>query len=62
METALGTSLAQWLRLHVPNAGDLGSIPGRGPRSHMPQLRVVHVHMLQLTILSAAAKTNQINK
>ena len=24
-----GTSLvAQWLRLHTPNAGDLGSIPG----------------------------------
>ena len=59
METALGTSLAQWLRLHVPNAGDLGSISGRGTRSHMPQLRV---HMLQLKIQSAATKTNQINK
>ena len=30
-----GTSLvAQWLRLHTPNAGGPGSIPGRGTRSH----------------------------
>ena len=36
-----GTSLVvQWLRLHAPNAGSLGSIPGQGTRSHMPQLRV----------------------
>ncbi|TEA35469.1 hypothetical protein DBR06_SOUSAS20510045, partial [Sousa chinensis] len=34
------TSLVvQWLRLHAPNGGDLGSIPGQGARSHMPQLR-----------------------
>ena len=31
-----GTSLVvQWLRLHAPNAGGLGLIPGRGARSHM---------------------------
>ena len=37
-----GTSLvAQWLRLHAPNAGGLGSIPDRGTRSHMPQLRIL---------------------
>ena len=30
--------MAQWLRLHVPNAGDLGSIPGQGTRSHTLQL------------------------
>ena len=31
-----GTSLVvQWVRLHTPNAGGLGSIPGRGTRSHM---------------------------
>ena len=31
-----GTSLvAQWLRLHTPNAGGPGSIPGQGTRSHM---------------------------
>ena len=36
-----GTSLVvQWLRLHAPNAGGLGSIPGQGTRSRMPQLRV----------------------
>ena len=30
---ALGTSLAvQWLRLHAPNAGDTGLIPGRGTK------------------------------
>ena len=34
-----GTSLmVQWLRLHTPNAGGLGLIPGQGTRSHMPQL------------------------
>ena len=25
----------QWLRLHAPYAGGLGSIPGQGTRSHM---------------------------
>ena len=30
-----GTSLVvQWLRLHTPNAGGPGSIPGQGTRSH----------------------------
>ena len=32
--------MIQWLRLRPPNAEGLGSIPGLGPRSHMPQLRV----------------------
>ena len=33
----LGTSLVvQWVRLHAPNAGGPGSIPGQGTRSHMP--------------------------
>ena len=36
-----GTSLVvQWLRLSIPNARGLGSIPGQGTRSHLPQLRV----------------------
>ena len=36
----LGTSLvAQWLRLHAPNTGDQGLIPGQETRSHMQQLR-----------------------
>ena len=36
-ETSLGV---QWLRLHTPNAGSLGLIPGQGTRSHMPQLKI----------------------
>ena len=36
----LRTSLVvQWLRICTPNAGGLGSIPGRGTRSRMSQLR-----------------------
>ncbi|TEA38740.1 hypothetical protein DBR06_SOUSAS610094, partial [Sousa chinensis] len=27
--------VAQWLRLHTPNAGGPGLIPGQGTRSHM---------------------------
>ena len=27
--------MAQWLRLHAPNAGGLDSIPGQGAKSHM---------------------------
>ena len=35
-----GTSLlVQQLRLHAPNVGGLGLIPGQETRSHMPQLR-----------------------
>ena len=45
--------VVQWLRLHAPNAGGPGSIPGQGTRSHMPQLRVC---MPQLKILYAAMK------
>ena len=32
--------MVQWLKLHAPNAGGPGSIPGRGTRSHILQLRV----------------------
>ena len=39
----LGTSLVvQCLRLHDPNAEDLGLIPGQEARSHMPQLKIPH--------------------
>ena len=58
----IGTSLVvQWLRLHTPNAGSLGSIPGQGTRFHMPQLRA---RMPQLRSPGAPTKTwcNQINK
>ena len=74
-----GTSLVvQWLRLHTPNAGGQGSIPGQGTRSHMLQLRAhmpqpknPHLatkrkHMLQwrTKILCAATKIqySQLNK
>ena len=33
--------VVQWPRLHVPNAGGPGSIPGQGTRSHRLQLRVL---------------------
>ena len=40
-----GTSLVvQWLRLCAPNAGGLGSIPGRGTRPYMPQLKDAAQH------------------
>ena len=34
--------VVQWLRLYTPNGGGLGSIPGQGTRSHMPQLESLH--------------------
>ncbi|TEA24348.1 hypothetical protein DBR06_SOUSAS4410056, partial [Sousa chinensis] len=42
-----------WVRRRAPNAGGPGSIPGRGTRSCMPQLRVC---MLQLRSPRAATK------
>ena len=36
-----------WLILGASNSGDLGSVPGQGTRSHMPQLRAP---MLQLKL------------
>ena len=34
-------AVVQRLRLHAPNAGGLGSIPGQEMRSHMPQLKIL---------------------
>ena len=31
--------MVQWLELHAPNAGGLGSISGQRTRFHMPRLR-----------------------
>ena len=37
-----GTSqVVRRLRLHAPNAGGLGSIPGQGTKSHMLQLKKI---------------------
>ena len=58
----MGISLVvQWLRLCNPNAGNPGSIPGQGTRSHMVKLRVCR---LQLKIPHDAPTTqcSQINK
>ena len=57
-----GTSLVvQWLRLHAPNAGGPGSIPGQETRSWMQQLKIPHA---ATKILHAETKTrcSQINK
>ena len=31
--------MVQWLRLHAPSEGGLGSNPGLGTRSQMPRIR-----------------------
>ena len=49
-----GTSLAaEWLGLQASNGRGSGSIPGRGTRSHIPQLSV---HMPQLKTLPATTR------
>ena len=43
IDEKVGTSLVvQWLRLHAPNAGGPGSIPGQAARSFMLQLKIMH--------------------
>ena len=34
--------VVQWLRLHAPNAGGLGSISGQGTRTHVPEVKTLH--------------------
>ncbi|TEA35983.1 hypothetical protein DBR06_SOUSAS810106, partial [Sousa chinensis] len=46
--------VVQWLRLHAPNAGGPGSMPGQGTRTHMPQPRTC---IPQLKILHATCST-----
>ena len=47
IEFIAGSSLmAQWLRVHASNAGDLGLIPSQRIKSHMLQLK--RSHMLHL--------------
>ena len=54
-EGTQGTSLGgQWLRLHAPGTGSLGSFPSQGTRSHTPKLRAP---TLQLKISHVATKT-----
>ena len=63
--------MVQRLRLHTPNAGGPGLIPGQGTRScmpqlraHMPQLKILHAATAAMKISRAATKTrrSQINK
>ena len=51
LETSL---VAQWLRFRAPDSGSLDSIPDRGTRSHMLQLRA---WVLQLKILNSESLT-----
>ena len=71
IENSNGTSLvAQWLRLHTPNAGGPGSIPGQGARSHMhaatksSHATTKGAHVPQVRSQRAATKTecHQIKK
>ena len=50
--------MVQWLRLHAPNAGGLGSFPGQGTinRSHMPQLKILHAATKKKKIPHATTK------
>ena len=41
VETSL---VIQWLRLHSPNTGGPGSIPGQRSKFYMPQLKKKKVH------------------
>ncbi|TEA28840.1 hypothetical protein DBR06_SOUSAS4010053, partial [Sousa chinensis] len=34
--------MVQWVKLHAPNAGSPGLIPGWGTRSYMPQPKSSH--------------------
>ena len=53
-----------WLRLHTPNTGGLGSMPGWGTRPHMLQLRVHMPQQKPKLLWCTATKTwcSQINR
>ena len=53
--------MVQWLRLHAPNAGALGSILGQGTRSHMPQV-TVYMPWLKIPCATTKSQCSQINK
>ena len=60
-EHSQDSTAGRGLRLCPPSGGDLGSKPGQGTRSHMPQLSVF---IAQIKIPHAATKSqdSQINK
>ena len=58
-----GTSLVvRRLRLCIPNAGELGSIPGQRTRSYMPQLKKKKKRSCMAQLRPSAAKTKQPKK
>ena len=50
--------VAQWLRLHPPNAGGPSSIPGQGNRSHVPQPRICMLKLLRKISLATTKKSH----
>ena len=53
----MSSLLVQWLNSRAPHAGGLGSTPGQGTRSHMPQLKNPHTTIKMED--HAAIKTQQ---
>ena len=39
------STVVQWLGLHAPKAGGLGSVPGQGTRSHSVTTKTQHSEM-----------------
>lgn len=46
--------MIQWLRPHPQGWETQSSSTGQGTRSHVPRLKILHPHTLQLKILHAA--------
>ena len=53
--------MIQWLRICLPNAGGLGSIPGQGTQSHMWWLRA-HIPWLKVPHMATKTWSSQIEK
>ena len=52
--------MIQWLRFLTSNAGGLGSSPGQGTRSYMPQLRPgEYIHFLKKRKESNTVETEE---
>ena len=62
--------MVQWLRVHAPNAGGLGSVPGQGTRFHKLQLSLrattERTHMLKrrsrIHHTTTKTRCSQVNK
>ena len=59
--STVGTSLlVQWLRLWAPDAGDPDSVPGQESRSHMRQLKFLHLQWRSKIRMPRLIQCNQI--